>query len=209
MRYNFIAIEGIIGAGKTTLANMLSNKFKTPLILEEFSDNPFLKLFYDNPKRYAFSLEMSFLAERYQQLTTYDLESKLFPELVVSDYYIGKCLVFAQNNLNEHEFELYKTFFFSLLNKLHEPELIVYLHLSVEKALEQIEKRGRSYETKIKSDYLKDLHRNYFDFFKQKKNVPIVIIDTSELDFVAHPKDFEKIQSIIFQEHKNGINLFT
>lgn len=206
MRY--LVIEGNIGAGKTTLAKMLAKDLNAKLILEQFADNPFLPKFYKNPERYSFPLELSFLAERYTQLNTELRSASLFHSLTIADYYFMKSLIFAQNTLSGDELNLYKQLFSIIYNSLPKPDLYVYLHLPVDRLLKNIKKRGRDFEQDISPDYLNQLTQGYFDFFKQHPEYTFLVIDTSNIDFVEHKNDYDKLKSAIFDESYNkGVNL--
>ncbi len=206
MSINYLVIEGNIGAGKTTLAQMISEKFKAKLVLEQFADNPFLPKFYENQEQYSFPLEMAFLAERYNQLNRELSHFDLFSTFTVSDYYFMKSLIFAQNTLQPDEYNLYRQFFTIIYDKMPRPDLYVYLHKDTDLLLRNIARRGRTYETNITKDYLEKISVGYFNFFKQQLNFPILIIDTNGIDFVNRTEDFEKLSSIIFESPiKKGI----
>jgi len=207
MSIDYLVIEGNIGAGKTTLASMLSADLNSKLILEGFSDNPFLPKFYKDPAKYSFPLELSFLAERYSQLKT-DLPNRdLFHVQTIVDYYFMKSLIFAQNTLAPDEYKLYRNFFDIIYERLPKPDLYVYLHLPEAKLMENIRNRGREYEKTIEMSYLKTIRECYFNFFSQQTEFPILIIDTSNIDFVKKDNDYQLIKEIIFnKEYLNGIN---
>lgn len=190
---NFIAIEGNIGAGKTTLANKIANDFNGKLVLERFADNPFLPKFYEDQSRYAFPLEMSFLADRYQQFSDDTSQYDLFKSFMVSDYDIYKSLIFAQVTLQKEEFELYRKLFHLMYKEVKKPKIYVYLYQTTERLLENIKKRGRDYEQNIKSEYLENINTGYFDFIKSYPEQNNLIIDLGELDFVKNQKDYESI----------------
>tara|TARA_R110002050_G_scaffold179118_3_gene312429 strand:+ start:72386 stop:73531 length:1146 start_codon:yes stop_codon:yes gene_type:complete len=192
-KLNFIAIEGNIGAGKTTLAHQISEDFNAKLILERFADNPFLPKFYEDQARYAFPLEMSFLAERYQQFTDDTTQFDLFKSFMVSDYDIFKSLIFAKVTLQEEEFKLYRKVFNFMHKEVKKPGLYVYLYQNTERLLENIKKRDRDYEQNIASDYLEKINRGYLDFIKSAPEHNTLIIDISELDFVQQPDDYNFI----------------
>ena len=208
-RYNFIAIEGNIGAGKTTLATNIASDFNARLILEEFADNSFLPKFYAEPDKYAFPLELSFLAERYQQLKTELGRQDLFKPQIVSDYYFLKCLIFAKANLHEDEFSLYAKLFHIINDSLPKPDLFVYLYHSIERLQENIKKRGRSYEQNISDDYLIKIQTAYFDFIKQVGDLRVLIIDVNTIDFANNPKDYKQITELINQPYDKGITRIT
>jgi len=206
----YLVIEGNIGAGKTTLATMLANELNAKLTLEQFSDNPFLPKFYQNPERYSFPLELSFLAERYRQLNVDLRSTSLFHNITIADYFFMKSLIFAQNTLTGDELQLYKQLFNIIYSSLPKPDLYVYLHLPTEKLLKNIEKRGREYEKTITADYLNSISLGYFDFFKQHPNYSFLVIDTSNIDFVENISDYQKIKSVIFdQQYPKGVNRVT
>lgn len=204
--YNFIAIEGNIGAGKTSLATMISNEFNAKLILEQFEDNSFLPKFYKEPAKYAFPLEMSFLASRFQQLKDQLGNQDLFKTFTISDYYIVKSLIFAQKTLAEDEFSLYTRFFNIISNQLPKPDLFVYLYVETSKLQQNIKSRGRSYEQEIKDEYLDKIQAGYFEFIKQQTNLPILIIDTNKIDFVHNVDDYKTMVSIINRDYKPGVH---
>lgn len=209
MKYNFIAIEGNIGAGKTSLATMISEEYNARLILEQFEDNAFLPMFYKDPEKYAFPLEMSFLASRYQQLTDQLGTQDLFKSFTISDYYIVKSLIFAQKTLPLAELSLY-TRFFNIINKqLPKPDLFVYLYVKTPKLQQNIKLRGRSYEQEIQDDYLDKIQEGYFDFIKQQTQLTTLILDTNSLDFVRNPTDYDKIIDVMHQTYKPGIHRIT
>jgi len=192
-RYNYIAIEGNIGAGKTSLATMISNEFNAKLILERFKDNPFLPKFYTEPERYAFPLEMSFLADRYQQLLDDIKQYDLFTDFMIADYDRYKSLIFAQVTLQEEEFILYKRLHEMMYRDLPQPDLYVYLYQNTERLLKNIRKRGRSYEKNIQPDYLEKINHGYLEFIKTQHHLNVKIIDISELDFVKNRRDFIEV----------------
>jgi len=196
-KYNYIAIEGNIGAGKTTLATMIGAEFNTKLVLERFADNPFLPKFYEDKDRYAFPLEMSFLADRYQQLCDDLAQYDLFNNLIVSDYYIFKSLIFSQITLAEDEYTLYKRMFNVMYNEITKPDLYIYLYQNTDRLIENIKKRGRDYEKNIQPAYLDKIHKGYFNFIKQQQNLNTLIIDVSEMDFVENKKDYQAILNMI------------
>lgn len=204
--YNFIAIEGNIGAGKTSLSTLISKEFNAKLILEQFEDNSFLPKFYKEPDKYAFPLEMSFLASRFQQLKDQLGNQDLFKSFTISDYYIVKSLIFAQKTLAEDEFKLYTRFFNMLLSQLPKPDLFVYLHVTTPKLQENIKLRGRSYELDIKDEYLEKIQEGYFEFMKQQSNLPILVIDTNDIDFVHSNKDYRSLVDIINKDYSPGIH---
>ena len=189
-QFNYIAIEGNIGAGKTTLASKLAEDCNAKLILERFADNPFLPKFYKDQSRYAFPLEMSFLADRYQQLSDDLAQFDLFKDFVVADYHIFKSLIFAKVTLQEDEFRLYKTMFDIIHKEMPKPDLYVYLYQNTDRLLVNIKKRGRSYEQDIPADYLEKINQGYLDYIKTQNDLNVIIIDVSDLDFVKKQEDY-------------------
>ncbi len=207
MSLNYLVIEGNIGAGKTTLAQMISEKYQTKLVLEQFADNPFLPKFYENQEQYSFPLEMAFLAERYNQLNRELSHFDLFSPFTVSDYYFMKSLIFAQNTLQPDEYNLYRQFFTIIYDKMPKPDLYVYLHKNTDLLLKNIALRGRHYEMYITKEYLEKITQGYFSYFKQQSDFPILILDTNDIDFVTQSVDFEKIVQFIFNKpYSKGIN---
>jgi deoxyguanosine kinase len=187
----FITIEGNIGAGKTSLATKISEDFNAKLILERFAENPFLPSFYQDQSRYAFPLEMSFLADRYQQFSDDTNQFDLFKSFMISDYDIFKSLIFAKVTLQKQEYELYRKIFNFMYKEVRKPKIYIYLYQTTERLLEQIKKRGRDYEQGIEGDYLENINRGYMDFLKTYPKENQLIIDVSELDFVNQEKDYE------------------
>ncbi|WP_151895284.1 2-amino-4-hydroxy-6-hydroxymethyldihydropteridine diphosphokinase [Patiriisocius marinistellae] len=192
-KLNYIAIEGNIGAGKTSLAHLMASDFNGKLILERFKDNPFLPKFYEDQARYAFPLEMSFLADRYQQLLEDITQFDLFNDCVIADYDAYKSLIFAQVTLQAEEFNLYKKLFHLMHKELPKPDVYVYLYQNTERLLENIKKRGRSYEKGIAPEYLQKINDGYLEFIKNQHNDNIKIIDISALDFVKNREDYLSI----------------
>lgn len=192
-KYNYIAIEGNIGAGKTSLAKMMSDEFNAKIILERFADNPFLPKFYEDKERFAFPLEMSFLADRYQQLSDDLAQLDLFKNFIVSDYYIFKSLIFAQITLQKDEYALYRRMFDLMYNEITKPDLYVYLYQNTDRLLQNIKKRGRDYEQNIEAGYLQRIHDGYKNFISTQQDLNTLIIDVSELDFVNNTEDYSNI----------------
>lgn len=186
----FITIEGNIGAGKTTLSKMIAEDFNAQLILERYADNPFLPKFYENQERYAFPLEMSFLADRYKQIQAALSQVDLFSRRVVSDYYIYKSLLFAQVTLNEDEFELYRSIFDVMNQQIQKPEKYIFLYQNTENLLKNIRKRGRDYEAKIPEDYLSKINQSYAQFIKTLPPDEVLVLDMEERDFVNNHSDY-------------------
>jgi deoxyadenosine/deoxycytidine kinase len=206
IHYNYIVIEGNIGAGKTSLATMIAEEYNAKLILEQFEENSFLPKFYKDPDKYAFPLELSFLAERYQQLKTQLITQDLFKDFVIADYFIDKSLIFAQNNLQSDEYSLYTKLFNIINPTLPKPELLVYLYVTIDRLKNNIKHRGRSYEQDIKSDYLEKIQAGYFEYIKHLPETKILIIDTNPIDFVNDKSGYKLLTDIIFKEYTKGIH---
>lgn len=196
-KYNYIAIEGNIGAGKTSLTKLIAEDFNAKIVLERFADNPFLPKFYEDNERYAFPLEMSFLADRYQQLSDDLAQFDLFKNFIVSDYYIFKSLIFAQITLQNDEYFLYRKMFDVMYKEISKPDLYIYLYQNTPRLIENIKKRGRDYEQNIAPEYLDKIHKGYANFIKTEENLHSVIIDISDKDFVNNPKDYKEIIDLI------------
>ena len=203
---NFLVIEGNIGAGKTTLAEMISRDYNAQLVVEKFEGNPFLEKFYANPADYAFTLEMSFMAERYSQLMNELQNRDLFKDFAVADYYFMKSLIFASVTLSDDEFTLYRKFFNIIYSRLPRPDLYVFLYKDTPNLQKNIKKRGREYEQSIEDNYLNKVQQAYFNYFKQQAEFPVVIVDTNNIDFVENSRDYLKICETIFQHsYHSGI----
>ena len=205
-RYNFIAIEGTIGAGKTSLSHMIAEDFNAKLILEGFADNPFLPKFYTEPDKYAFPLELSFLAERYQQLTDQLSKQDLFKNFTVSDYFLNKSLIFAQKTLADDVFGLYSKLFHIINTSIPKPDLLVYLYVNIDRLQSNIKKRGRSYEQNIEDEYLEKIQSGYLDFIRQQQKMRILILDINNVDFVKNKDDYHRIIHLIDQDYDFGIH---
>ena len=204
--YEFIAIEGNIGAGKTSLATMLSNEFNAKLILEEFEDNSFLPKFYTDARRFAFPLEMSFLSARFNQLKKQLLEPDLFQQYLVSDYIFAKCLLFSKINLDDDEYDLYMRLFEIINQQMRQPDLLVYLHNPIEKLQWNILNRGRSYEQKIEDEYLQSLSDAYLQYLHQNTHLRILLVDCSSINFVVNTDHYQSLVNLICKEYTPGIH---
>ena len=189
-QFNYIAIEGNIGAGKTTLTNKIAQDFNAKTVLERFADNPFLPKFYKDQNRYAFPLEMSFLADRYQQLSDDLAQFDLFKDFIIADYHIFKSLIFSKVTLNEDEFRLYKTLFDIIYKEMPKPDLYIYLYQNSERLLQNIKRRGRIYEQEIPFEYLEKINKGYLDYIKSQTDLNVLIIDVSDKDFVKKQQDY-------------------
>ena len=204
--YRYISIEGNIGAGKTSLTKMLAHELGAKLILEEFAENTFLPKFYENPERYAFPVELSFLSERFSQLKRELNTADLFAQNILSDYFISKCQVFAKNNLNRDEYDLFMKMYEIVEASCPKPDLMVYLYLDVEDLQYNIRKRGRSYEQGITDEYLQNIQNQYLEYIRQHSEMRVLVIHTKGLDFVSNPADFELLRDLILKPRECGVH---
>jgi deoxyadenosine/deoxycytidine kinase len=203
MNYHFVTIEGNIGAGKTTLASLLAKYYNSRLVLEEFAENPFLPKFYENPRQFAFPLELFFMAERYKQMKELIQQKDLFQSLTISDYLFTKCLLFAKINLPEDEFRLYQRLFDIIHQQLVQPDLLIYLHAPIHKLQENIRKRNRYYEQNIQDQYLFSIQETYTHYIKQH-NIRTLIIDASNADFLRNEKHLMTVVEALERDYKEG-----
>ncbi|GEP49566.1 2-amino-4-hydroxy-6-hydroxymethyldihydropteridine diphosphokinase [Flavobacterium noncentrifugens] len=201
-KVNHIAIEGNIGAGKTTLANKIAEDFNAKTVLERFADNPFLPMFYEDQNRYAFPLEMSFLADRYQQISDDLAQFDLFKDFIIADYHIFKSLIFAKVTLTDDEYRLYRKLFEIIYKEMPKPDLYIYLYQNTDRLLENIRRRGRSYEQEIPAEYLDKINKGYLDYIKSQTDLNVLIIDVSEKDFVKNQSDY----AFILEEIRKKLN---
>jgi deoxyadenosine/deoxycytidine kinase len=202
-QFEFIAIEGVIGVGKTSLAQRLVQQHQTRLVLEQFEDNPFLPKFYEDRDRYAFPTQMAFLASRFNQQQ--DLLSKdLFQQTTISDYMFEKDRIFARLNLNEDELALYDKIFNIMAGIAAVPDLVIYLHASTDRLMENIRNRGRKYERNLSPAYLQELNQAYNHFFYHYNKSPLITINTTEVDFVNNDSHFAYIDQQIFRASVYG-----
>ena len=208
MKYQFITIEGNIGAGKTTLAHLLARHYNARLILEQFADNPFLTKFYENPAQYAFPLELFFMAERYKQLKELVYMEDLFQTVTISDYLFTKCLLFARVNLPEQEYKLYQKLFEILSAQLVQPELLIYLHAPVSKLQTNIRKRNRSYEQAIPDAYLFSIQETYMQYIRQH-NIRTIFVDVGNADFLGNEAHLRVILDALENDFDEKHNYFT
>lgn len=206
LNYNFIAIEGNIGAGKTSLAARIAREFNAKLILEQFEDNAFLPKFYENPAKYAFPLELTFLAERYRQLKDQLSAGDLFRTFTIADYFIHKSLIFASKTLEGDELILYTRLFTIIEAALPKPDLLIYLYLDVENLKKNIRQRGRPYEQNIDYSYLEKIQSGYLDFLRQQPQLRVVLVDTNNMDFVNREKDYRFMVGVIGRDFPSGIS---
>ena len=200
MLYKHVAIEGNIGSGKTTLASMLANDSGARLILEEFATNPFLPKFYNDPDKYAFPLELFFMAERYYQLKNLDLQD-LFQPYTVSDYFFIKSKIFAQNNLKTDEIQLFNKLFDIMLSSLSKPDLVVYLYADIARLQQNIKKRGREFEQDIFDGYLYNIQHKYLDYLKKQDDFPVLILDITNIDFVEDKRIYQLIKAYLSESY--------
>jgi deoxyadenosine/deoxycytidine kinase len=203
MNYQFITIEGNIGAGKTTLTQLLSKHYNARLILEQFADNPFLPKFYENPGQYAFPLELFFMAERFKQLKELLQQKDMFQSITLSDYLFTKCLLFAKVNLPDDEFRLYQRLFEIIHQQLVQPDLLIYLHAPINKLQANIKKRNRSYEQKIPDEYLFNIQETYTHYIKQH-NIKTLFIDASNADFLGNEKHLQTVINALENDYDEG-----
>jgi len=203
MKYNFVTIEGNIGAGKTTLAHILSRHYNARLVLEEFADNPFLPKFYEKPEQYAFPVELFFMAERYKQLKDLLQMKDMFQSITISDYLFTKCLLFAKVNLQNDEFRLYQKLFDIINPQILQPEILIYLHTPVTRLKENIKKRNRDYEQNIPNDYLFQLQETYTQYIKQH-NIKTLFVDASNADFIDNPEHVKVITDALDKVYEEG-----
>ena len=187
---------------------MLSEHFSARLVLEQFSDNPFLPGFYEDPNKFAFPLELSFLAERYQQLKDELSRPDLFRPLIVADYFVLKSLIFAQITLEQHEFELFSRLFKIIRDSLPLPDKIIFLHSNRERLKNNIQMRGRSYEQNIQDEYLEKIQNGYFGLLKSLETLPVALVDASGVDFVKNPEDFQRFVRLADMQLEPGVHYF-
>lgn len=203
--YKYISIEGNIGAGKTSLSRLLAEDLGAKLVLEEFTENTFLPKFYENPERYAFPVELSFLSERFSQLKRELNTADLFSPNIISDYFISKCQIFAKNNLSKDEYDLFMKMYEIVEATCPKPDLMVYLYLDVEDLHSNIRKRGRSYEQGITNEYLLNIQNQYLEYIRQHEDMRVLMIYTKGLDFVANTSDYEMLRDLILQPRDSGV----
>lgn len=203
--YHYLVIEGNIGSGKTTLTEMIGRDYPCNLILEQFADNPFLPYFYQDAQRYGFPVELFFMTERYKQLQALGTQGDLFHSLMVSDYAFVKTLLFARINLPPDEFRIFQKLWMVLESSLPRPELIVFLHRPVPELLRLIERRGRGYEKQIRGEYLQEVQDIYFEYFRGESQIPVLVFDIQERDFLQDDRYYREMLRVLSQEHRPGI----
>jgi deoxyguanosine kinase len=203
----YIAIEGVIGAGKTTLARMLSERLNARLVLEKFEENPFLERFYEDPDRFAFQTQIFFLLSRYRQQQEL-FQADLFQNVLVTDYIFDKDKIFAYLNLQDDELKLYETVVTAIEKNIPSPDMVVYLQSSVPRLMNNIKKRGRKFEENMSEEYIKDLNEAYNYFFFRYKNSPLLIVNSTEIDFVDSPEDFENLYQEILRTSRAPVEYY-
>jgi len=207
--YNYVCIEGNIGAGKTSLVKRIASEYQAQIILEEFADNPFLPYFYKDPSRYAFTVELFFMTERHKQLEKDLLNQDMFNDFTLADYSFVKTLLFARNNLKEREFRVFQKLFNVLNNDFAKPDIIVYFHRNVDILISNIERRGRVFEQNISHAYLQEIQNAYFEYFRNILTFPVLIIDLENIDFVAKKNHYEDIKYLIQKTWNPGVHRYT
>jgi deoxyadenosine/deoxycytidine kinase len=204
--YDFICIEGNIGAGKTSFCENLNKEYQCSIVLEQFDDNPFLPYFYEDKERYAFPVELFFMTERYKQMEAILMKPDLFAPFTVADYFFTKSLLFAKNNLGSSEFRLFQKMFSALDTTFPRPEILVYFHRNVDILMDLIKKRGRSYEKLISQEYLLQIQNTYFDYFRNVVTFPVIIIDLNTIDFVDNINNYNAVKSILKSKYLPGVH---
>lgn len=207
--YKYLAIEGNIGSGKTTFCKRINDEYNCKMILEEFDDNPFLPLFYKDPERFGFTVELFFMTERYKQMERYLLTQDLFNEFTIADYTFTKTLLFARQNLNASEFRMFQQMFMVLDQNFPSPDIIVYFHRSVDILLENIAERGRGYEKDIKAAYLKKVQDAYFEYLRNILSIPVLIIDLDRIDFKRNDRDYDDVKYLLSKKYQPGVHRIT
>jgi deoxyadenosine/deoxycytidine kinase len=202
-----IAIEGVIGAGKTTLATMIADMLDARLVLEQFEENPFLKEFYKDPERFAFQTQIFFLLSRYKQQKAL-FQADLFHRFLVTDYIFEKDKIFAYLNLADEELKLYETLVSSIEHSIPVPDLVVYLQSSVPRLMTNIKHRARSYEAELSEQYIKDLNEAYNYFFFRYKATPLLIVNAAEIDFVNRRDHFDQLVREIFRPGRGAVEYY-
>lgn len=204
--YNYIAVEGNIGSGKTTFCQMVAKEYNCKLVLEEFDDNPFLPYFYKDPERFAFTVELFFMTERYKQLQKSLLTRDMFIDFTIADYAFIKTLLFARQNLPEEEYKLFQKMFTPLNQAFPQPELLVYFHRDVQILQSNIAKRGRSYESGITDEYLTKVQNSYFEYFRNILSYPILIIDLNTIDFEDNQRNYHEVKHLLSKKYNPGVH---
>lgn len=209
MTYRFITVEGNIGAGKTTLSKMLAESMKAKILLETFDNNPFLPKLFEDFKRHAFAAEMFFMAERFQQLNVNLEQGELFSESVISDFLFAKSRIFSEINLDKDEFALYRRLFETIYSKIPLPNLLLYVYQPIPKLLRQISERGRAFENQYNAEYLAQIQKGYFQYFREVQDLPVLILNCENADFKANKDQYQQILNLCQQKHQPGIHHIT
>lgn len=204
--YNYITIEGNIGSGKTTFCKKIKEEYNCQLILEEFDDNPFLPLFYKDQQRWAFTVELFFMTERYKQMQQQLISRNMFVDFTITDYAFIKTLLFARQNLDAGEFKMFQKLFTTLNQSFPQPELLVYFHRSVDVLQQNIARRGRSYEVGITDDYLTKVQNSYFEYFRNILSYPILIIDLNTIDFETNERNYQEVKLLLAKKYNPGVH---
>lgn len=204
--YNYICVEGNIGSGKTSLVELLAQETQGRMILESFADNPFLPLFYQDPERYAFTVELFFMTERYKQLQKDLATPDLFNKYIISDYLFIKSLLFARKNLGTEEYKLFQMLFSVMNNNFQSPDILVYLHRETPYLLENIKERNRSYEQEIEKDYLLKIQNSYFEYLRNITSYPVLILDLKDMDFVHNQQNYETLKFLLSKKYMPGVH---
>ena len=207
--YRYVSIEGNIGSGKTSLVDKLSTDYNGKQILEQFADNPFLPLFYQDPERYAFSVELFFMTERYKQLQKDLTSGDLFQQYIFSDFFFVKSLLFARQNLGREEYKLFQMLFSVLSNTFADPDILVYLHRDTEYLLSNIKMRNRPYEQEIEAEYLLKIQNSYFEYLRNITSFPVLILDIKDMDFVGSETHYETIKFLVSKKYNPGVHRMT
>lgn len=207
MHYKFVVVEGNIGVGKTTLASMLAKDYNARLVLEKFEENPFLPKFYKDPEKNAFPLELFFMAERYHQLKK-EKEQDLFQPITIADYFFIKSKLFAQNNLQKDEQQLFNSLFEIMLSSLPKPDLLVYLYADVDRLQQNIKNRGRSFEQEITNEYLQNIQDRYLDYLRKQIQFPVLLLNVSNIDFKEDEKVYSRIKALLQNPYEIGVRQF-
>jgi len=204
--YEFVCIEGNIGTGKTSLVEKLAFEYGGRKLLEEFDNNPFLPLFYSDPDRYAFTVELFFMTERYKQMQNHISNQDLFAHYLFSDFSFTKTLLFARKNLQDEEYKLFQMLFTVLNKSFPKPDLMVYLHRDIPFLLQNIKDRNRSFEQTISADYLQTIQDSYFEYLRNITSFPVLILDLKDMDFVNNPQHYETVKFLISKEYRPGVH---
>ncbi len=203
----YIAVEGCIGAGKTTLAKMLGETLGGQVVLEKFEENPFLKEFYKDPERYAFQTQIFFLLTRYKQQQEL-MQADLFHRFLITDYIFEKDKIFAYLNLQDEELKLYETLVASIQHSIVAPDLVIYLQSAIPRLMQNIKVRNRSYESEMSKDYIRDLNEAYNYFFFRYRATPLLIVNGAEMDFVADQHQYEDLLRAVFRPNRAAVEYY-